>query len=95
MRLRYTDRARRDLLDVFDHINADNPDAAKTVIARIRASAEALALFPYMGRIGLVPGTLELTVAQLPFVIVYRIELGDTDRVIVLGIYHARQHRQQ
>jgi hypothetical protein len=34
-------------------------------------------------------GTLERIVARTPYVIVYRIDLGDEDELIVLRVYHA------
>jgi plasmid stabilization system protein ParE len=43
------------------------------VIERIRATAELLREFPFIGHDGLVPGTREMVVVGLPFVIVHRI----------------------
>jgi addiction module RelE/StbE family toxin len=93
MRLGYSKRAVRHIADIFDYIHNDNPEAAAMVVARIRATAQALSLFPQMGHVGHLSGTLEHKVKRLPYVIVYRVEIGDTDRVVILGVYHAHQQR--
>ena len=60
MNLRYLARAREHLAGIFEFVEQDDPQAAKRVIARIRASADNLRVFPFMGRPGAVPETLEL-----------------------------------
>ncbi|MET0631536.1 MAG: type II toxin-antitoxin system RelE/ParE family toxin [Xanthobacteraceae bacterium] len=45
---------------------------------------------PLLGREGALPGTREMVVPGLPYVIVYRIEDG---AVAVLGVYHGAQQR--
>jgi len=93
MRLRYTEQARGHLSYIFDHIAYDDPEAAVAVLSRIRASVHALSFFPYMGHVGHVPGTLELVVARLPYIIAYRVEIGDADQVVILGVFHTRPLR--
>jgi hypothetical protein len=39
-----------------------------------------------------VPGTLEWTVAGLPYIIVHQID-NENDEVIVLGVFHGAQAR--
>lgn len=75
------------------NIAKNNPDAATAVVERIGRSAQMLETFPYMGREGVVAGTLEHTVSGLAYVIVYRVETGDGDEVVVVSIYHGRQER--
>lgn len=95
MRLFYTPRAQRDLQAIFTYIDRNNPAAATNVVDRIHACAEALETFPYMGHIGPISGTFDLTVPELPYVIVYRVELGDDDRIAALSVYHGAQDREQ
>ena len=49
--------------------------------------------FPNMGRKGQLPGTREMVVPGLPYIIVYRIESGDEEALAILGIYHGAQRR--
>jgi hypothetical protein len=48
---------------------------------------------PYIGREGALPGTRELIVPGLPYIVVYRIELARAEGIIVLGVYHGAQLR--
>lgn len=93
MKLRFTPRAAADLEAIHTYIAADNPDAARQVVARIMASAEMIEIFPKLGHEGHVAGTQEHVVPGLPYVIVFRIE-PDRDRIAVVGIYHGRQLRE-
>jgi toxin ParE1/3/4 len=49
-RLRRAPAARSDVLEVFLHIGADNPDAAERVFTAIEQSERALAANPGIGR---------------------------------------------
>ncbi|MEP0314380.1 MULTISPECIES: type II toxin-antitoxin system RelE/ParE family toxin [Alphaproteobacteria] len=93
MTLRYTDQAKLHLATIFDFICSEDRQAATIVISRIRASAQALCQFPYLGHIGHVPGTLELVVVRLPYVIAYRIDIGDEDQIVILGVFHFARKR--
>jgi plasmid stabilization system protein ParE len=44
-----TSAARADLLEIFDYISQDNPDAARRVVAELRAAMRRLAEMPEMG----------------------------------------------
>ena len=93
MRLRYTARARLHLDAIAEYIAERNPDAARRVGARIQETIDLLTSFPMMGRVGVLAGTREMVVPGLPYVIVYRIETGDPDTLVLLGIYHGAQRR--
>ena len=81
----WTRLAVADLLQVYDHIAADDPDAAVEVMRRIREAAAILASHPGLGRSGRVDGTRELVVAGTPYILPYREKAG---RVEVLGVIH-------
>jgi toxin ParE1/3/4 len=93
MTLRYTSRARGHLDHIHGYIAERNPAAARQVMERIRATAELLREFPKLGHQGLVPGTREIVVVGLPYVIVHRIAPDFGDVMDILGIYHAAQDR--
>ena len=50
MRLRWTERARRDLLEVGRYIARDDPEAARHWIQRLRTRANGAAKHPHSGR---------------------------------------------
>ncbi len=85
MRLRLTARANRDLLNIAEYINRENPAAATSVCQRIEQSLMLLESAPYIGRKGQLAGVRELLVRGLPFLIIYQIK--DVD-IQVLTIFH-------
>jgi toxin ParE1/3/4 len=60
---------------------------------RIRESIDLLAKFPKMGHHGSLPGTREMVVPGLPYIVVHRIEVRDMDTLVILGVYHGAQMR--
>jgi toxin ParE1/3/4 len=93
VRLRFTPRARRHLDAISEYIAKRNPDAARRVGARLRETIDLLAAFPDMGHEGALPGTYEMVVPGLPYVVVHRIKSGDEETLVILGIYHGAQLR--
>jgi toxin ParE1/3/4 len=75
----------------YDYIARENPRAAQHVFKRIIAATEKLGTFPHSGRLGQIPGTRELVVTNLPYIVVYRVS-GDT--VEVLRVFHAAMNWQ-
>ncbi|MEZ5866076.1 MAG: type II toxin-antitoxin system RelE/ParE family toxin [Geminicoccaceae bacterium] len=84
--------AERDLVGIIDYIALDNPEAAKTVFDAITAALRRLGDFPGMGRAGRVPGTRELPVANLPYVIVYT---AAPEVVTVVAVFHTAMDLRQ
>jgi len=91
MRVRFTVEALAHIAAFHSYIGAKSPRAAEHVVKRIFAEADRLGEFPRLGHQGQVPGTLELAVRRLPYIIVH--ELGRNGQVIVLGVYHGAQDR--
>jgi toxin ParE1/3/4 len=81
-----------DLERIHAWIEKDRPRSADSVIDRILESTEQLDRFPYIGRIGRAPGTYELLVPGLPYIVVYQMNADDDVR-IVIGVFHAAQDR--
>ncbi len=94
MRLRYTVEARDQIAAIYSHISDRNPEAARQVVARIRAAAERLTEFPRIGRAGRVAGTLEWVVRGLPYIIVYEPAANDAEELLILGVFHGAQDRE-
>lgn len=70
---------------IVDYIAADSPAAAERVYRGIVAAAERLRRFAELGRPGRLPGTRELDIAALPYVIVYE---ADDHTVTIIAVFH-------
>ena len=82
-------KALEDLARIVTHSNEENPVAARQVGRELLLAGDSLALFPYRGRHGLVPGTRELVFCH-PYILVYSV-IGAN--VSVLRIWHGAQLR--
>jgi toxin ParE1/3/4 len=82
-----------DLRALRAFIAEDNPVAAQSVAGNIiRHVEELLPRAPQMGRAGRVPGTRELVIPGIPYIVPYRVR----DNVIqVLRVYHAARRWPQ
>lgn len=90
--LRYSARARAQLLAIQEYIEARSPRGAQRVGTGIREAADLLRFFPYAGRAGQAPGTREWVVRGLPYVLVYEVD-AIRGEVMVLGVFHCAQRR--
>ena len=86
-RLEYAPRYFRRLEDIYEHVAANNPTAASSMIERIRAAVTRLAGSPGLGRPGRVAGTRELVILRTPYIVPYRVK-GD---VQIITILHSAQ----
>lgn len=85
MGVKWTRKALDNLDDAVEFLAADKPMIAKKVAKKIWNAAQRLADQPGMGRPGRVPGTRELVITGLPFVLPY-IEKNKT--VFILRVMH-------
>ena len=85
MRVRWLRTALRNLDDEATFIAADDPAAARLVVARVLEAVAQLADQPGLGRPGRVPGTRELVVARTRYVVPYRVK---RDAVEILRVFH-------
>lgn len=74
-----------DLRNLFQFIARDSPRNAHKVADRIENSIDLISATPF-GRVGRVPGTFEVSVAKIPFIIVY--QLPDDAALAVLCVIH-------
>lgn len=86
MRIRWTPPALAQIAEIHEYIAADNPQAARRVVAQIRKDAMLLSNQPGIGRAGRVPGTRELVVSRYPFIIAYRVDGND---IPILAVIHS------
>ena len=80
-----TEPAEDDLEAITDYIAQDNPVAAEDVYLHIKGAAKSLPEHPSLGRSGRVPGTRELSISDLPYLMVYAV---DSEAVTILAIFH-------
>lgn len=78
--------ALNDLKEQADFISAENPEAARRTVVRIREAAAALGKVP-IGRPGRVHGTYEKSVRGLPYVLSYNLR-ENPDRVAIVRLVH-------
>jgi toxin ParE1/3/4 len=90
MKLRWLSPALAQLDRIYEHMSQDSPAAARQVLVRIRRATLKLRSFPDSGRAGQVPGTRELVVTGLPYLIVYRVT---SETVEILRVFHTSQER--
>jgi toxin ParE1/3/4 len=80
--------------DIAEYLEARNPVAGRQVGSRIRETINLLLKFPNMGHKGTQPGTREMLVPRLPYIIVYRIESHAKEEwLAIIGVYHGAQRR--
>lgn len=92
MNVRFTADTRDDIALIktyFADRDAALADRIMTIIAKV---IRTLTHWPHLGQPGHRAGTRELLVPRLPFVIVYRIDLGTRDELIILRVFHLRQN---
>lgn len=90
MKVVYDRGALRDLNSIHAYISADDPGAAERVIARIRTLIDRLSASPYLGRPGH-RGVRFLSVAGLPYVVIYRLH-GES--VQIVAVFHTARNRR-
>ena len=87
--IQWTDQAIQQLDQAHQYIALSNShEVATRITTQIVANVQQLDTFPTMGKIGRVPGTRELVIANTPFLAAYAI---DKDRIVILAIYHGAQ----
>jgi toxin ParE1/3/4 len=94
LKIVYKRRALADLDSIFIYIARHDPRAARRVIARISEALSRLDRFPYSARPGRKPGTRELSVPGLPYVVIYRILETPSERVEIVAVYHTARNRK-
>jgi addiction module RelE/StbE family toxin len=85
MQVRWTATAAKDLQEITRFIRRDNPAAARSVAKTLFDAANSLENLPNRGRVGRIPGTRELVLPGLPYIIVYQVSESATQ---ILRIYH-------
>jgi toxin ParE1/3/4 len=89
MRIRWTEPASHDLLQIADYLEKHGSSAiARRIALSIYERVGALARFPEQGRPGRKSGSRELVLSGLPYLAVYRLK---GNAVEILRILHGAQ----
>jgi toxin ParE1/3/4 len=88
MTIRWTQPAHDDFLGIVTWITANNAAAASRVGRRILDAVAGLDDFPLRGRPGRSPGTRELVISGLPYLVVYSVDSADPRSVAILRVLH-------
>lgn len=88
MRVRWLQKAIKNLDAEADYIAQENSKAAADMFVHVKNMVDSLSEFPSSGRPGRVPGTRELVVDRYPFVVPYRV-VGD--EIQILRVFHSRR----
>jgi toxin ParE1/3/4 len=89
IQVRWTEPAARDLEQISEYIQKDRSGAATEVARSLFNAADSLSLLPGRGRVGRIPGTRELIVSGLPYIVVYRLT---STMIQILRIYHSARN---
>ena len=91
MKIVFSHRAKKDLLDTVKYISKDKPIAAKNWADEIKQSVEKLAEYPRLGRI--VPEFSDESIREIikgQYRIVYKIDL-EADTIAIITVHHAKK----
>jgi toxin ParE1/3/4 len=90
MKIRWLKNGIRSMRAVYHYIALADPAAAQRTSVRIDKAVGQLSVHPRSGRPGAVPGTRELVIRGLPYLVVYRITESE---VQIIRVFHAKQDR--
>lgn len=85
MQIEWLPEACQDLIELRRFIATDRPEAASQAAERILDTIGYLRGHPEIGRAGRIPGTRELVIPGLPYIVPYRVKSA---AIVILGILH-------
>ncbi len=87
MQIVWTRRYLRELASIGEYIGERNPRAAHRIVNEIHSKTRRLLSDnPFIGRVGEIEGTRELVLADISYIVAYRV-VGE--RIEVLFVQHA------
>lgn len=86
MRIRWTDTAADELREIVAYISRDNREAARRVAKSIYEQVQSLSVMPHRGRPGAIPGTRDLVIHPLRYIVTYEVI---RDAVLIVRIRHS------
>lgn len=92
MKLRFTTRATKNLVEIADYLYERNPAAARRVRAAIYEALQNLILFPAAGRLQKVERVRKLVTSKYAYLIYYTLDEA-ADEIVVLNVKHPARER--
>jgi addiction module RelE/StbE family toxin len=89
-RIRWSRAAADDIESIRNYLQEHHPSFMPSTVRMLYEAARSLKQMPQRGRLGQTPGTRELVLAPLPYIIVYAVE---PDMVHIFRILHAAKDR--
>jgi addiction module RelE/StbE family toxin len=89
MRLRLTDEAKTDLADIRDYLEPRSMQGFTRVMSAIFTTMKQLESFPFLGRVGDVDGTRELSVPSTEYRLIYRI--NEPYHIDMVRVMHSKR----
>jgi toxin ParE1/3/4 len=77
MTVRYTPRARADIISILSYIERQSPHGARSVARALRKTVELIGQFPQSGRAAGESGTRVLPVGRYPYLVYWSVEASD------------------
>ena len=93
MKLRFTERATQDLVDIADYVREHNPQAAIRVRDATLESLQILVQFPQIGRQQSVESVRKLVTRRYPY-LVYDTTEEEAEEIVILAIQHPARERE-
>jgi toxin ParE1/3/4 len=88
MQVRWTKSAASDLETIANFLFDETPEHATRLVREIYQMAGSLREFPNRGRSGRKPGTRELVLSSLPYIVVYEVA---SEILYIVRILHGAQ----
>jgi len=92
VRIRWTEKAARNLDGIEAYISRDSPGAALRTILDIIHAVEQLKTFPALGRVGRVEGTRELVIPGKTYIVPYRVK---ENYIEILRVFHTSKKLEE
>jgi len=77
MRVRYTPRARDDILAILEFIAQESPQGTRNVARVLHKTTEIIGQFPQSGRLAGEQGARVLPVGSYPYLVYWNVENGE------------------
>ncbi len=92
MKLVLSEAFREELREEFLYLRKKNPAAARVVRDRIIAAIQRLKNYPESGRAWRLPGSRELVIHGLPYIVIYKVS---AEAVVVASLLHSSREVQR